>query len=153
VNQFARVAHTVDFMYCYSILEANKRADFGAGNAGGSAARRALAPDTALNAFFPFDPYNLPRSAAYIAPVYRDWASVAIGDEDEDEDEEDEEDEDAEDEDVEDEDVEDEDVEDEEHVGGDEEGEIEAVGEDPGQLLGQSFEGMSISPMRPAVLT
>jgi RNA polymerase I-specific transcription initiation factor RRN3 len=43
-----------------------------------------------LNTFFPFDPYMLPKSQSYIHGVYRDWASVAIDDDEEDEDEEDE---------------------------------------------------------------
>jgi RNA polymerase I-specific transcription initiation factor RRN3 len=49
---------------------------------------------TELNTFFPFDPYKLPRSGAYIESVYREWASVAI-DDDEDNDEDYDEDEDA----------------------------------------------------------
>ncbi|KAL1754725.1 RNA polymerase I-specific transcription initiation factor RRN3 [Schizophyllum commune] len=85
VLQFARVAHAVNFMYCFPVLEANRRsADDGA----------ARERDAELHTFFPFDPYKLPRSGPYIQAVYREWASVAIrgddeDDEDEDEDEED----------------------------------------------------------------
>jgi RNA polymerase I-specific transcription initiation factor RRN3 len=94
-----------------------------------------------LNTFFPFDPFNLPRSCSYIHPVYRDWTSVAIdesddenGDEDEDEDEEDK---------------------------GEGEGEDASEAEELGGIsftatkereatdgLGESFGGMSISPIR-----
>jgi len=38
-----------------------------------------------LNTFFPFDPYRLPRSAAFIKNIYREWSSVAIDDESDDE--------------------------------------------------------------------
>jgi RNA polymerase I-specific transcription initiation factor RRN3 len=41
-----------------------------------------------LNTFFPFDPYRLPQSSVFVNDIYRDWASVAIeGDSDDDEDE------------------------------------------------------------------
>src|SRR5258708_4553731 len=48
-----------------------------------------------LMSFFPFDPYKLPRSSSYIEPIYREWASVAVGvgDDDDDEEEDEEEDE------------------------------------------------------------
>ncbi|KAI6152485.1 RNA polymerase I-specific transcription initiation factor RRN3 [Pisolithus tinctorius] len=77
--KFARVAKATDFAYCYSILEANKRSEYNL-NAGSI-------PDSAqeLHTFFPFDPYKLPRSSSYIQGVYRDWASVAIDEEDEEE--------------------------------------------------------------------
>jgi RNA polymerase I-specific transcription initiation factor RRN3 len=115
-GQFARVAHTVHFLYCHSLLEANRRAEFGG-----------VPLHAELTAFFPFDPYHLPRSAPYIRGVYRDWASVAIGGEDDDDDDDDEEEED------------------------DEEG-GEEMEDEAGRELGTSFGGMSISPMRPAVL-
>jgi RNA polymerase I-specific transcription initiation factor RRN3 len=44
-----------------------------------------------LNTFFPFDPYRLPKSHAFIQGVYREWSSVAIEDEEEEEEEEEEE--------------------------------------------------------------
>ena len=75
--------------------------------------------ETELNTFFPFDPYKLPLSLPYIDAVYREWASVAL---DEDEEEEEEED----------------DVPDE-----------RLAMHSPGDELGRSFEGMSISPIRP----
>lgn len=99
--QFARVAHATDFLYCYSIIEANKRSDYASTNSPGSRAdtrssRHVLnsivlgeSMQTELNTFFPFDPYKLPRSGLYIDAVYRDWAQVAVDDEDEDEDDED----------------------------------------------------------------
>ncbi|KAG2135732.1 RNA polymerase I-specific transcription initiation factor RRN3 [Suillus bovinus] len=82
VHQFARVAQATDFTYCFSILEANKRAPYPvfAGVAPGSAGPHEL------HTFFPFDPFKLPRSGEYIQGVYREWAAVAIDDEEEDED-------------------------------------------------------------------
>lgn len=95
--QFARVAHATDFLYCYSIIEANKRMDFGSkSTSSGSiptlsrSSSSFIGPallgqtmHTELNTFFPFDPYRLPRSSSYIQGVYREWSSVAIDDEDE----------------------------------------------------------------------
>jgi RNA polymerase I-specific transcription initiation factor RRN3 len=43
---------------------------------------------TELTSFFPFDPYKLPRSSSYIEPIYREWASVAVEGDDDEEDEE-----------------------------------------------------------------
>jgi RNA polymerase I-specific transcription initiation factor RRN3 len=36
-----------------------------------------------LQAFFPFDPYRLPKSSRWFDGMYRDWNMVAIGDDDE----------------------------------------------------------------------
>lgn len=102
--QFARVAHATDFIYCYTILESNKRSEYAPNNTEG---RGHLAPSNVpsaihptvlrgnvnpeLNTFFPFDPYRLPKSHSYIQGIYREWSSVAIDDdEDDDEDDEDE---------------------------------------------------------------
>ncbi|KAH9947053.1 RNA polymerase I-specific transcription initiation factor RRN3-domain-containing protein [Amylocystis lapponica] len=103
VMQFARVAHATDFIYCYSIMEANKRSEYAPNmpmsrSSQSSMRRQAVHPSmlgqsmtAELNMFFPFDPYKLPKSGAYIQGVYREWSSVAIGaeeDDDEDDDEE-----------------------------------------------------------------
>jgi RNA polymerase I-specific transcription initiation factor RRN3 len=151
VAQFARVAHAVGFLYCYSILEANRRAARAPAEADGPGklAPGAAGPDAPalaeLNTFFPFDPYALPRSAAYIDGVYRDWASVAIG-------------------------VEGGEDEDEDDASGDEDedGDGEAPGtEEDGasdsdssgrprtpldEVVSASFGGMSISPARPRAM-
>ncbi|KAI0080624.1 RNA polymerase I-specific transcription initiation factor RRN3 [Panus rudis PR-1116 ss-1] len=100
VMQFAKVAHSTDFLYCYSIIEANKRSEF-APSSGEEQTNISTHPrgpmihpsifassmHTELNTFFPFDPYKLPRSSAYIQGVYREWSSVAIDEEEEEEDE------------------------------------------------------------------
>jgi len=88
VVQFARVAHATDFVYCYSILEANKRSDYGSTTTPSAQQNpyRLFLPVSAnaeLNTFFPFDPYKLPKSSPYIDGVYREWSSVAIADDEE----------------------------------------------------------------------
>lgn len=98
--QFARVAHATDFLYCYSIIEANRRSEYSSTSQPHANVKRMINPvvlgdavHAELNTFFPFDPYKLPRSGAYIESVYREWASVAIDDDEDDDDEDDEEDE------------------------------------------------------------
>jgi RNA polymerase I-specific transcription initiation factor RRN3 len=147
VKQFAKVAHATDFIYCYTILDSNKRSEYGPPTINGhilpitSALGRPTSRPTAhwgsinveLNTFFPFDPYSLPKSNVYVQAVYREWSTVAIGDEDDEEEEE--------------ADYADRDVRiggqlrilRSDNHGGDEEG------------LGESLGKMSISPMYPAV--
>jgi RNA polymerase I-specific transcription initiation factor RRN3 len=123
-RQFARVAHVTGFMYVFPLLTAPPPP-------AGTEWHRALLPVSnntgalsELTSFFPFDPYKLPRSSSYIDPIYREWTSVAIEGEDDEEDEEDDEGEMGEDEGLDDIDV-----------------DSEADG------LGASFGGMSISPV------
>ena len=150
--QFARVAHATDFIYCYTIMESNRRSDYAPATPGGAGAqttkRHMLHPNTLghsmtteLNTFFPFDPYRLPRSGSYIQGVYREWSSVAIDEDDEDDEEEDG------------------DVDEGEEVVGDHQpegilmsgGKTSAQQKDEADGLGESFGGMSISPYRPEV--
>jgi len=95
VNQFARIAHSTNFLYCYTILDVNRRAEVGDSSLPCLGAERnttvlrhsnSLAE---LNTFFPFDPCRLPKSNSFIQRVYREWESVKIqGDDDDDDDEE-----------------------------------------------------------------
>ncbi|KAG6832183.1 hypothetical protein H0H92_004915 [Tricholoma furcatifolium] len=154
VTQFARVAHATDFLYCYTILESNKRSDYGPANAEGYDSTNtpprlssALVPsmldegtNPELTTFFPFDPFRLPKSHIYIRGIYREWSSVAL-DEDDEEDEEEEE--------------EDEEVANAEPEIASSHGLLiprskSAPEDDYG--LGASLEGMSISPMRQSVV-
>jgi RNA polymerase I-specific transcription initiation factor RRN3 len=110
VKQFARVAQTTGFAYCYSILESNRRNEYNSApdttttfpqNGQSSKAHsdgrlllqahaaqvqahplviRDSAVEADLNTFFPFDPYKLPLSHSYIDGVYREWSSVALDD-------------------------------------------------------------------------
>ncbi|KAJ7129326.1 RNA polymerase I-specific transcription initiation factor RRN3 [Mycena epipterygia] len=103
VGQFAHIAQATDFIYCYTILESNKRSDYGSNNSEGrvnaSSASYQSTPlypallnssiTAELNTFFPFDPYKLSKSSVYIQSIYREWSSVSIDDEDEEEDDED----------------------------------------------------------------
>lgn len=89
-KQFARVAHATNFIYCYTILESNKRDPDSTNGIHPSMLGDSI--NAELNTFFPFDPCKLPKVNAFVEGVYREWSSVAIGD-DEDEEEEDEEDE------------------------------------------------------------
>ncbi|KAK7695390.1 hypothetical protein QCA50_000026 [Cerrena zonata] len=146
VMQFAKVAHATDFLYCYSIIESNKRSDYAPESQSNAAKSRPIihpaivgsSMHAELNTFFPFDPYKLPRSSAYIQGVYREWASVAI-DDDEDEDSEDFDAEDGE---------EDESA---SPVHGWAVPRTSSPARDETDGLGASFGGMSISPARPAI--
>ncbi|RDX53851.1 RNA polymerase I-specific transcription initiation factor RRN3 [Lentinus brumalis] len=162
VMQFARVAHATGFVYCYSIMDANRRSDYApstpsAQTPGGRGPKgRPLvlqhSMTSELNTFFPFDPYKLPRSGSYIQGVYREWSSVAIDDEEEEEEEEEDEDEDDE--------EEGEEQADEEQVDAEGATDTQPVGifingagapsrpADDAYGLGESFGGMSISPAR-----
>lgn len=109
--QFARVAQATDFVYCYTILETNKRADISLSASsikpGNQSSRESLSTsmtilhtkvlcepvNAELNTFFPFDPYRLPKSNTFIQDVYREWSSVAIDDEEDDSDDDDDDDE------------------------------------------------------------
>ncbi|KAF8969326.1 RNA polymerase I-specific transcription initiation factor RRN3 [Flammula alnicola] len=170
VMQFARVAQATDFIYCYTILETNKRADMTFSSSSistsmtASSRRESLSSSMALlqskvlcepanaelNTFFPFDPYRLPKSNAFIQGVYREWASVAIDDDEDEEEDEDEEDE-----------LKEGDAADEGEVGADKKGAYSGYldiprdsairkNEDDGGL-GESLGAMSISPIRMSI--
>lgn len=144
MKQFAQVAQKVGFIYCYSIIEANKRLDYAGSSIKGGhsslySASLSQSFDVDLTTFFPFDPFKLPKSCSYIDGIYREWSDVAI-EESEDEEEDDDDDDDEEDE--------------EEEVV---ERSSVAVEDDSRMLgpssyvddaggLGKSFGGMSISP-------
>ena len=144
--QFARVAHATDFIYCFPILEANKRNSDGDPSQRTPARQTFVPPqtNTELSTFFPFDPYKLPKSSRYIDGVYREWSAVAIDDEDDEDDDEGEDDEDD-----------DEGEDDDEDEGGDVDSarigvSIARTTPDPlADTLGVSLEAMSISPVRP----
>ncbi|KAJ1858863.1 DNA independent RNA polymerase I transcription factor [Coemansia sp. RSA 1853] len=78
-QQFASVASQTNFMFCYAVLQQNRRNNVYAGDATQS-------PDLALrnklDSFFPFDPMALPVSRQFIDGIYMEWQDV--GDEPED---------------------------------------------------------------------
>ncbi|KAJ1723217.1 DNA independent RNA polymerase I transcription factor [Coemansia erecta] len=76
-QQFAMVASQTNFMFCYSVLQQNRRknqeSDTGASGA-------VVSPDQVLRAeldtFFPFDPMTLPVSRNFIDGAYLEWQDV-----------------------------------------------------------------------------
>jgi len=103
VDMFAKIAHTTKFMFCYSVITANRSKletshishSISLDNLGSSdlgqvlplIGRQSLS-ETSLDSFFPFDPYDLPRARTYVEKFYRNWDEVALQTEDEDDDDE-----------------------------------------------------------------
>ncbi|WVW84835.1 hypothetical protein I302_106870 [Kwoniella bestiolae CBS 10118] len=126
VSTFAKVAHHTNFLYCFSIIEANQQSshpprssssqNLSNGNNTSHTAptrtnssigsqtlprqARQMNIDLGLDSYFPFDPYDLPKSKRFVERLYRTWSEVAIdsgnNDSDSDDSEEDEEESDAE---------------------------------------------------------
>ncbi|KAF9290499.1 hypothetical protein BGZ68_006873 [Mortierella alpina] len=101
VKQFARLSHSLNFMYIYPILEQNKKTfiprSYGSsamnngvdnGGVSSSGQQNGGALPHELDTFFPFDPYRLRQSAPFMKGIYQEWESEE-DEEDEDEDEED----------------------------------------------------------------
>lgn len=108
VQQFARIAHHLRFLYVFPLLETNKRVRLS--RTVGAYSDSIGVRDTALtmkkgedgfllDAFFPFDPYVLPRSKKWLQGDYNEWKAIPgmpeevdeeedLEDDDEDEDEE-----------------------------------------------------------------
>ncbi|TKA83770.1 hypothetical protein B0A55_00004 [Friedmanniomyces simplex] len=112
-GEFARLALHVRFLYVFSILESNKRVRLGNAYVARSSSAAALSEigrrETAmdrklgeahlqLEAYFPFDPYHLPRSKRWVEGDYNEWkvpAGMMQEEDDEGEDSSDESDEDS----------------------------------------------------------
>ncbi|KAJ6011497.1 hypothetical protein N7451_002909 [Penicillium sp. IBT 35674x] len=100
VTQFARIAHHFQLLYVYPLLETNKRlrvTSFRSLGNLGQVGREIRASDHLghqLDAYFPFDPYHLPRSRRWLEGDYVEWRGVPGLDDDEDSDSEADEDED-----------------------------------------------------------
>jgi RNA polymerase I-specific transcription initiation factor RRN3 len=111
VAQFARMAHHLRFMYVYPLIETNKRVRLARSLASGyldgmggreTALSQKKGEDTfLLDAYFPFDPYVLPKSKRWLEQDYVQWKPIPgmPVERDEDEDEDDEEDDDDDDDD------------------------------------------------------
>lgn len=104
VSTFAKVAHQTNFAYCFSIIEANQQlshlhtltsSSHSLGNSVNSTPSRQNSQpsspaltlprqarqfniDAGLDNYFPFDPYDLPRSKISIERIYRTWTEVAV---------------------------------------------------------------------------
>ncbi|PSN69724.1 RNA polymerase I-specific transcription initiation factor RRN3 [Corynespora cassiicola Philippines] len=108
VSQFARMAHHLRFLYVFPLIETNKRIrlarSLGAGYMDGIGARETALTmkkgeeSFLLDAYFPFDPYVLPRSKRWLEQDYVQWKPVPgmPVERDEDEDDEDDDDDEAE---------------------------------------------------------
>lgn len=104
VEEFAKIANKLSFMYVYPLLETNKRVRLsqfalGAGSKGGLLRDSGFANQDGdgeswhqLDAYFPFDPYQLPVSRRWIEGDYVVWKGIPGRDEDGDDDSTDEED-------------------------------------------------------------
>ncbi|KAI9680022.1 MAG: hypothetical protein M1817_005037 [Caeruleum heppii] len=97
VNEFARIAHHLRFIYIFPLLETNKRLRLSASSTSiTSQARSTTAASSAysiperetalsarkdeahqqLDAYFPFDPYQLPVSKRWIEGDYVEWRGI-----------------------------------------------------------------------------
>jgi RNA polymerase I-specific transcription initiation factor RRN3 len=87
VTEFARIAHHFQLLYVYPLLETNKRLRITAfrsisalSNTNfGQVEREIRAGDQLgyqLDAYFPFDPYQLPRSRRWLEGDYVEWRGV-----------------------------------------------------------------------------
>ncbi|KAJ2139236.1 DNA independent RNA polymerase I transcription factor [Coemansia sp. RSA 1807] len=72
-QQFASVASQTNFMFCYAVLQQNRRTN---GYAGDATASPDLALRNKLDSFFPFDPMALPVSRQFIDGIYMEWQDV-----------------------------------------------------------------------------
>ncbi|KAJ3561142.1 hypothetical protein NPX13_g9060 [Xylaria arbuscula] len=85
VEQFAKLAHHFRFMYVYPLIESNKRlrlSQFSAGAYSNGGALRDMAFDVndeswqQLGSYFPFDPYQLPKSKRWVDDDYLPWRPI-----------------------------------------------------------------------------
>lgn len=108
VDQFAKLAHHFRFMYVYPLIESNKRlrlSQFSVGAYSNGGALRDMSFDVSdeswqqLGSYFPFDPYQLPKSKRWVDEDYLPWRPIPglnpeeLGDDSDEEDIDDEEDE------------------------------------------------------------
>ncbi|SGY66650.1 BQ5605_C004g02693 [Microbotryum silenes-dioicae] len=100
VQQFATIANKTNFLYCWSLIDSNRRSGVRDANAPSaatsyavphlnrqappppsrssaasipSAAPRQLLVAEEMDSFFPFDPFKMPLSSVYIDGIYREW--------------------------------------------------------------------------------
>lgn len=84
VNEFARIAHHFQLLYVYPLIEKNKRLRVSAFRSIASSGlvqmeREIRAGDHLgyqLDAYFPFDPYQLPRSRRWLEGDYVEWRGI-----------------------------------------------------------------------------
>ncbi|KAE8442291.1 hypothetical protein EG329_003491 [Mollisiaceae sp. DMI_Dod_QoI] len=92
VAEFAKISHHLRFMYVYPLLETNKRirlSQFSSSQANGALRDTGNGGNNEswhqLDAYFPFDPYQLPVSKRWVEDDYVQWKHVPGLNQDEDE--------------------------------------------------------------------
>lgn len=68
VEQFAQLSQQLGFMYCYSIIESDSKLVIPSTSSG---------ERTEVEAFFPFDPYQLESSSHFFDGIYLTWAEAS----------------------------------------------------------------------------
>ena len=84
VTEFARIANHLSVVYIYHLLETNKRVrllqsagpGYGQPNRETALSASRDASHQHLDAYFPFDPYHLPKSKRWIEGDYREWSGI-----------------------------------------------------------------------------
>ena len=84
VTEFARIANHLGVLYVYHLLATNKRVrvlQFASNVYGQPNRETALSAKNDenqqhLDAYFPFDPYHLPKSKRWLAGDYREWEGI-----------------------------------------------------------------------------
>uniref|UniRef100_A0A1X7T6U9 Uncharacterized protein n=1 Tax=Amphimedon queenslandica TaxID=400682 RepID=A0A1X7T6U9_AMPQE len=66
VELFASIMSKYEIVYCYSVIEENKRCYL-------PVLTTPTSGNTSLETIFPFDPYHLKRSSKYLIGLYREW--------------------------------------------------------------------------------
>ncbi|KAM9393723.1 RNA polymerase I-specific transcription initiation factor RRN3 [Pholidichthys leucotaenia] len=74
-NMFAAITKKYQVVFCYTIIEKNKRNMLPVLHS--SAGDFVAANTNPLDSFFPFDPYLLKRSGQLIEPLYQTWEELA----------------------------------------------------------------------------
>ena len=84
--EFARIGAELRLIYLYTKIESNRRVRLVNSSIGSDRRETALSnlhDDThILEAYFPYDPYRLPRSKRWIDGDYREWSKAGGDDED-----------------------------------------------------------------------
>lgn len=86
VQEFARIAHHTQLMYLWGLIETNKRlrlttskrslADLSSNINLPSREMSVAGSGLVMDAYFPFDPYTLPKSKHWVENDYRDWQEL-----------------------------------------------------------------------------
>ena len=77
VNNFAAVTQHFQLVYCYAIIESNNRNTLPVSTDVGDGRIMAMSMgNSAIDVFFPFDPYELIGSTKYISPCYREFEEL-----------------------------------------------------------------------------